>query len=173
MRDDAMDLTPEATTAKDSKSSSVPEVRLPKAKVLYCFSGAARRCDVAHFIAEEAAHRNLNLEVVELDLLRGGLNHDLSNDTVVEAILARIKSNEFISLMAAPPCNTHSRARFSNTPGPRPLRTKEHPHGLPGLSRKQMEKVREADKLISTTIVLANAAFEAGIPYIITRRTWA
>ena len=52
------------------------------------------------------------------------------------------------------------RAQLSGTPGPRPLKSKEHPHGLPHLTGKLAKQVIVADKLIETTILLAKAAHE-------------
>ena len=93
--------------------------------------------------------------------------HDLSKDSIVQKVLQRIKNKEFIAAMIAPPCNTHSRAQFSDNPGPNPLRTKEHPHGVPNLSAKLKNKVKTADKLIKNSVDIAEACHTARIPYLI------
>ena len=108
----------------EAKNPSIPKTLPTTEKILYVFSGAARRCDVAHFVSEEATRHHKIFEVVEIDLLRGGSDHDMSNDKVAEAILARINNHEFIALMAAPPCNTHSRAAYSGLHGPKPVRSR-------------------------------------------------
>ena len=136
-------------------------------KILYCFAGAARKCDVAHFVKQRSSLHGTKVEVEELDIIRGGASHDLSNDSLVGSLVKRIHAGEFGAAMLTPPCNTHSRAMYSNKPGPLPLRSKEHPHGLPHLNQKQIRKVELADKLIENTIQLAHASFESGVPFII------
>ena len=136
-------------------------------KVLYCFAGPTRRCDVSFYLNKLSSHHAVQVEVVELDLLRGGKEHDLADEQIVGTLLDRIHNLEFSATLLTPPCNTFSRAQYSSTPGPQPLRSKEYPRGLPNLGKKLVRKVKLADKLINTTIRLAQASAKARIPYII------
>ena len=159
-----------ATPASEEQAEDTPHPKsspLLKGKILYCFAGPSRRCDVAFFVNQLSVHHDVKIEVVEYDLLRGGLDHDLANDEIVDSIIHKIHNKEFSAILLTPPCNTFSRATYSNKPGPPPLRSKEHPHGLPGLTDQQLRKVRIADKLITNTIRLAKSSSASGLPYII------
>ena len=64
------------------------------------------------------------------------INHpgqDLLNDDVYAYLLALAKSGAVVSVIGGPPCRTVSACR-SKSPGPRPVRSEEHPYGFPDLT---------------------------------------
>ena len=67
-------------------------------------------------------------------------------------------------LWLATPCVTLTRARRDNTAGlPRPLRSSDLPHGLPGLTAAEQAQVREANKLIAFAGRLLALASRLGV----------
>ena len=73
--------------------------------------------------------------------------------------------------MAAPPCSTFSVARFfkpsDGGKGPPPVRTREHPTGMPDLHPSHRRELLEANLLIRRTVALLAAAHRSGTEFII------
>ena len=82
------------------------------------------------------------MDVVNQDSDPHGL-HDLSRDDVWTEVLSLIRSGRVRGVLLGPPCCTFSAAR-NGPPGPRPLRSHQHPFGLPKtqLTPKEVEDVR-------------------------------
>ena len=86
--------------------------------------------------------------MVELDTLRGGASHDLSNPAAAKSVIDRISAGEFDVVITTPPCNTHSRVRHSNKRGPPPLRDRRHPRVLPNLGAPHAAECETANALV-------------------------
>ena len=71
---------------------------------------------------------------------------DLLNDDVYGYLLALAKSGAVVSVIGGPPCRTVSACR-SKSPGPRPVRSEEHPYGFPDLTNSEREMV-EGDSIL-------------------------
>ena len=84
----------------------------------------------------------------EVDLVRGD-SHDMYDDQKWEEIAERIRQGDWDAIIMSPPCSTWSRAVWSNKLGPRPVRSRDFPHGFPWLVGELKEK---AD--IGTTLVM-------------------
>jgi len=98
---------------------------------------------------------------IDVDLVNQGTLDDLADDLVWNTWKERIAKMEFTFLFAGTLCETFSHARqFS--PGPPPLRSAAHLHGLPGLSPAWREKVRLANLLVSRTIEACRLIFSVG-----------
>ena len=69
----------------------------------------------------------IQLHLEQIDLLRGGEEHNVANDSVWQPILAKIAKDFSDAVIATPPCNTHTRAVWSNRQGPAPLRDVNYP----------------------------------------------
>ena len=96
----------------------------------------------------------------EVDILRGGQEHDLSDAELRRAHLeAQIIPDVTI---ATPPCNTHSRVLYANERGPRPGRNRAYPYGFPWLKSPLKEKIDQANEFVSFSIDLLKAAAAAG-----------
>ena len=105
---------------------------------------------------------SLSIGFTNLDILRGGDDHDLLNLDRREALLSQIRRGDFDVVMAAPPCSTFSRALFSDLEYPMPLRDFFHPKGLPGLSPTEKKKVADNDLLVNFAIMAMHGAALAG-----------
>ena len=105
---------------------------------------------------------------VAWDLKRGGAEHDVRNTDARRRLQAQIAASS--TIWWAPECKTFSRARGKPVPGathwPPALRSREHPHGLPGLTKARRaadrEKVETGNDLARITFMDAEAARVAG-----------
>ena len=92
--------------------------------------------------------------------------HDLS-DATRQAILSE-QLQEADCIMAALDCSTKSRAReiqlhFSDgRPGPKPLRSSEHPEGLPGLNPRDAARVERDNKAAEFVLEEIQAMVQRG-----------
>ena len=71
---------------------------------------------------------------------------DLLNDDVYSYLIALAKSGAVVSVIGGPPCRTVSACR-SRSPGPRPVRSEEHPYGFADLTHSEREMV-EGDSVL-------------------------
>ena len=62
----------------------------------------------------------VQLYVEELDILRGGKSHDLLEGSLQRDLIQGIRSGNWNLVLAAPPCNTFTRAVFGDHPPPQP-----------------------------------------------------
>lgn len=74
----------------------------------------------------------------EWDITRQS-SQDLSQPTLQEELLRKIRQGNFNAVFVSPPCNTWSRAPHSNEWGPRPIRNRQWPCGFPWLSNRHRE----------------------------------
>ena len=103
-------------------------------RVLYLFAGVARRADIGDYLRKLVEEFNvvqgcnaIVLDLVEVDTLRGGLDHNLLNVDRQQQVLEEIAGDEFDVVIIAPPCVGFSRVLFANRAGPPPLRDAEWP----------------------------------------------
>ena len=110
--------------------------------------------------AEKAGHFNLVLR--EIDIERGP-DRDLREKQLWESIFAELQQGDWF-LIVSPPCNSFSRARFQyrKHPGPRPLRNRTWPKGLPWLSRHNKQIVAEANNFIDQCLAACQFSVAAG-----------
>ena len=134
-------------------------------RVLYLVAGAERKADVGECVvkAMAAARQKTGLacyvEVENVDILRNPESGDLLVAARREGLLARIAAGEFDLVLAAPPCNTFSRALlFHDLLGPAPLRDKWTPWGKPGLTGFALKKVDGANELVVFSLQALEAA---------------
>ena len=145
-------------------------------KVLYGFACAERHADIGDCLRclvsdWNASHPNLQvqLDLVELDTLRGGKDHNLLCEQLQDAIFAQIDSGEFDLVLMAPPCNTFSRAVFSRHPGPQPIRDHTWLLGFPNLGSVERARAEEGNSLAWFSLECLRRALRAnslhnGIP---------
>ena len=127
-----------------SRSSEWPEPKpLPKAsqrtkkapsvgtrsQAIHVFSGPSDRQDgLASFLAKE------NWDCIDIDTVaekRLPAGNDLLNDELWEEIEDLTNTGQVQAALMGPPCSTCSRARLFPPRLPRPIRSAEHPMGLP------------------------------------------
>ena len=113
-------------------------------------------------------YRGATLVGVAWDLKRGGTEHDVRSTDGRRRLQAQIAASS--TIWWAPECKTFSRARGKPVPGathwPPALRSREHPHGLPGLTKARRaadrEKVETGNDLARITFMDAEKARAAG-----------
>ena len=116
-------------------------------KVLYFFAGVVRKGDIRSFMKTTAESRGWSFIMEEIDLLRGGSEHDLSQSTAQNHWIDRIQDYDII--ICTPPCCSHSRATWANSFGPHPVRSAQLPDGYPWLSNADMIKCRLFSGLVT------------------------
>ena len=110
----------------------------------------------------------MNLKGLQVDILRNE-GHDLLKEEVWKWVEQQLKSGIVALLIAAPPCNTHSRARcqYVKQGGPRPLRSYQYPRGFPWLSSQDKAKVKEADELVDKAFAACRLALQHGGHFVL------
>ena len=102
--------------------------------VVHMFAGKRRRGDFHDQMQHLGNILNINFFIEDYDL-QLATNHDLLIDDSFKWMLHRAHTGQIAIYFGGPPCGTWSAARF--LPGPaRPVRTREHLWGLPGLQGK-------------------------------------
>ena len=102
--------------------------------------------------------------MVSIDLLHGA-HCDLSDAAVFGELKGWILGGLVWGVFAGTPCESFSRARRA-PPGsrfPGPLRSKEHPRGLPGLDDKDAKRITLANCISDRAHTLLRAAAERGL----------
>ena len=100
----------------------------PTWRVLYPFAGPDREADLdtctKNLLSEHTASSGeaLSIEFDDVDLLRGGSDHDLFDEDRRDKYMDYIAEGWYNRVVAAPPCNTFSRALFRDSSLPQPLR---------------------------------------------------
>ena len=142
-------------------------------KVLYLFAGSSRQSDVGSWVQRlwparvSALSQPPTVTVVSLDLLRDPIAHDLLDDGLQQKTLAEISTRVYEAVIAAPPCNTYSRALWKDNRGPRRLRDRHSPWGFAGLTGADLTKCQEAYTLMQFTARVAAAAATADVGFLL------
>lgn len=128
-------------------------VRTPSTlRVLYLFAGPRRRADISEFLKIRTSQLNVPLILEERDLLQHGAADDLANEDVWKEVSTSIRAGQYDVIVASPPCNTFSRACWSNRRGPKPLRSRQFPDGFPWLSPKLKAKCELGNLLVNRAL---------------------
>ena len=100
------------------------------------------------------------------------LNLDLTKSSSWEILKRMAAERQVIYVHAAPPCGTATRARDKpvplklrkrGAPNPRPLRSLQHPEGLPDLKGINAAKVKSANEIYSATAEFLGYCHKVGI----------
>ena len=134
--------------------------------MLYIFAGAARYSDVASHLRKLCAAGGFLLNAVEVDILRDPLLHDVLDEVNWQGLMLRVTNHEFQVVLVTPPCNTHSRAVWANSDGPKPVRSRVHPLGFPWLQGKQLAKCGMANLFMEKSIEASLVAHSAGAVFL-------
>ena len=100
----------------------------------------------------------------------GGPAHDLMVEENVRHLLARIRRRDFAGVWLGTPCNSFTRARRGKPgPGgwPAPLRSREHPDGLPDLVAADSQRVAVGNRLAEVSCRVIRECIRRRIPVII------
>ena len=134
------------------------------AKHLFC--GRPRPNSLAAWLRKLAQRYGLPLKVEAIDIAVRPFV-DLSNPSVQEQILSRIKRGDFFAVVLTPPCSTFSRAPWRNKRGPRPIRSFDHPDGFPTLRWVERRKARLGNSLADFSFAAAAAVLDLPAAFLL------
>lgn len=131
--------------------------------VVYVFAGHRRKADVREHLQRFADSQQLELCMFEFDILMDA-NHNVLNEDFWAELVRFIQYTKPFCVIATPPCSTYSRARhfYKTSPGPRPIRSRQHPTGFPWLSAKDRRKAEEGTELANKSWELLDVALAVG-----------
>jgi len=117
---------------------------------IHLFSGRRRSGDW-HDIMHQRCTSTRRLIVISYDLVNG---NDLLDPGLVSFLRDAIRQGLVAIVMGGPPCETWSVARYSDSPGPPPLRSAAAPWGLDCLSLKHHAQVWVGSRLMHVQLLL-------------------
>ena len=136
---------------------------------VYIFSGRRRVGDYQSHMETLLMKAGVQGHVLLLDLALSPL-HDVSNPALVEQLLRWIAGGAVAGLLAAPPCETWTEARYLETGSstdPRPLRTALDPFGIEQLTWREISQLDVSSFLLYVTMRALLAAAMHGITAIV------
>ena len=126
--------------AEKKELLDVSDVSSPQLRVVYIFAGHRRRADVREWLEKLSKEHKFRLLMLEVDLVRGA-DQDVLDESYWLELVSTIRAFKPFCIIATPPCSTYSRARhlYKRHPGPRPIRSRQHPRGFPWLTNKNKQ----------------------------------
>ncbi len=121
--------------------------------VLHLFAGRRRQGDLQAQIESGPGDASIRLIVLSLDLIYGPKG-DLTDQENLGFWRHRIRTGLVVAVIAGPPCETWTTARFADG-GPPPLRSRDAPWARPGLSIPQLRQVDLSNRLLHVAILFA------------------
>ena len=109
---------------------------------------------------------------ISVDIVNDAILGDLTNVDVLAFWKRATASGQVIGIVAGPPCETWSAARFSFMPTPsnkrppRPIRSIQHPWGKHNLTGRERAQLDLANQLLRATIMFLTLAATEGISAI-------
>ena len=145
----------------------VSPVSRPRLRVAYVFAGHRRRADVRAHLEALAEKHGFELDMHEFDLVRGE-DQDVLDESFWCELLRFLRDFRPFCIIATPPCSTYSRARhlYKRIPGPRPIRSREHPDGFPWLTAKKLQQAAQGTAFANKTWELADLAYELDAAFL-------
>ena len=122
--------------------------------MIYFFAGEVRKGDIGHWLKVLCSELTWELHLVEIDILRGGMEHDLLDPCRREQWLNQALEQH--AVLCTPPCSTFSRVTWSNNRGPHPIRSAKYPSGFPWLSAADRAKAETGNILVQLLWDLCN-----------------
>eukprot|EP00435_Cladocopium_sp_Y103_P024496 s339_g6.t1 len=106
-------------------------------------------------IRRQAKNRKMKVTVTSCDIESGA---DLLRKEPYETLLQQAHDSHWDGVHSGFPCTTFSRLRWREAEGyPGPVRSKQHPYGLPGLSERRRAEADEGTLHVSRTVHLEEA----------------
>ena len=115
--------------------------------LVHFFSGYRREGDLHQVIEQKAQADGSHIFTISVDLCMQRLTGDLATSKALTWWKSRIRAGQVVGAGGGPPCETYTVARMA-TGGPKPLRSAEHPRGMPGLSVREWQQVLIGDRLL-------------------------
>lgn len=129
-------------------------------QVLYLYSGSRRRGVLGRNLRRQGRKEGLCVVTRELDLLKGSPRHGLNARGRQQRVIAEIRTGHFHCIVVSPPAVTFSRARLANGRGPRPVRSRCCPRGLPRLHARARHTVLAANALVDFAAAVLKAQLD-------------
>lgn len=115
--------------------------------VVHFFSGFRRMGDIHHIIDHRTMQTGAQVFTLSVDLCMQRIKGDLATPQASRWWRERILSGQVVAAGGGPPCETFTVARQYEG-GPRPLRSADHPLGIPGLTLREWNQLRISDRLL-------------------------
>ena len=133
---------------------------------VHFFSGFRREHDL-HSVLESASLPNASqIIVVSVDMCMQRRDGNLATEHATAWWINRIRSGQIFGAGGGPPCESFTAARFLSE-GPRPLRTGQHPSGLPALNKREWSQALVGSKLQYFIFeILLELAFCGGCAFV-------
>ena len=106
------------------------------------------------------AFLSAGVSVVSVDILRGS-EQDLLDDAAFERLLRLAGSGKVDLAHASPECTEYTRLKLQG-PGPKPLRSPEHMHDMPGLTESEKQRHQASRTLFVRCVAILAAVYAAG-----------
>eukprot|EP00434_Breviolum_minutum_P034288 symbB.v1.2.030341.t1/scaffold3410.1/size62789/2 len=130
-------------------------------KFIHHFSGKTDFLSMA--ILEEASERKMKVVCISVDKENGG---DLSSTFPYRDHVASIRKADVDGYHSGFPCNSYSRLRWRPAPNlPGPVRSRQHPYGLPGNGEKEQAEADLGTILMCRSIEACKAMAETNDEY--------
>ena len=92
-------------SAHSTRARAAPRDGRPTLRMAYLFSGPQRKASIAKHLQKMCEEAGFGLEVVEIDILVGGSEHDMLDSDAQEQIMSKIAAGDFDIIMLSPPCS--------------------------------------------------------------------
>ena len=143
-------------------ASSVPTANWDaRPRALLLFAGRSRDGDLASYLVRSG------WIVVAIDT-QAEYPADMLDDNMFDKIMKDVKDGAFDALGVATPCETFSPLR-ENPPGPRPVRSMEHPLGMLSeefnLTQSEIKQVKEGNSLIGASQEAIEGFLDLKLPF--------
>ena len=114
---------------------------------VHFFSGYRRQHDLHAILEQAPLPDGSQLLTIYIDLCMQKRDGNLAADTETSWWIARMRAGQLIGAGGGPPCESFTASRFQDN-GPRPLRTGQHPDGLPALNAREWQQLRIGSRLV-------------------------
>jgi len=165
-----IECEPERGGPSTNAHAPVPRpFQMPMLYILHLFSGQRREGDIQYWIEHQLnlpLHRAFCVVVLSIDIVNDAVMGDLTRQDTLALWVRMFRENRVIGLIAGPPCETWTVARFMAVEGmrnpPPPLRSLGEIWGLRNLSKKHRQQVTIGNELLRATLVLCVEAHTSG-----------
>lgn len=130
------------------------------------YAGPERKASLGQALRQLCTQADVELFLEEWDILCSP-DHDLSQESVQEELLRRVRAGLYDYIFMSPPSNTWSRALHSNPWGPRPLRNKFWPRGFPWLEGHFLELARLGNVLVDFCFTICHVISGSKLEYLV------
>lgn len=143
----------------------IPRVPTRYLYVVHLFSGAKRKWDLHECINRQVPPDGCSFMPISLDVVLDSIRGNLMARPNQDFWLLQAKRGRLYAIVAGPPCETWSVARwrhYEDGTGPRPLRTQQEVWGLSIMKLREMRQIITGNCLLHFALLMAAAQMVAG-----------